>query len=418
MKYKKISHCRLCYSNKVKKIIDFGSICCSSIFPYKNLNYKKITPMIFAVCNNCNLAQLLHNYNLKELYNDNYGYRSGINPAMCKHLGGITSDIKKIVKFKKGDYALDIASNDGTLLKSYKFLGLKYVGIDPTISRFKKFYPKNFKIKSTFFSKQKYLNLSKRKKAKSITTIAVFYDIIKPSSFVSDIKDILREDGIWVMEQSYLPLLLRDNAYDSICHEHLTYFTLKQINYLCSKNDLRIFKTSLNSMYGGSIRIFICHKKSKYKTDYKSIQKCKKLETKFVNSKYLLKFRNKIKLLSSRLNFVIKRFKKEKKIIHVYGASTKGNIILQYSKIDKKDISFAADRNPLKWNRKMPGSDIPIISEKTSRSKKPDFYLVLPWYFKKVFINREKKFLSKGGRLIFPLPNVEIVSKKNLINKF
>ena len=145
MKYKKISHCRLCNSNKVRQIIDFGPICSSSTFPYKNLNYKKITPMVFAICNKCKLAQLLHNYNLKELYNDDYGYRSGVNPAMIKHLSGITSDIKKIVKFKRGDYVLDIASNDGTLLKSYKFLGLKCVGIDPVISRFKKFLHKKQK---------------------------------------------------------------------------------------------------------------------------------------------------------------------------------------------------------------------------------------------------------------------------------
>ena len=414
MIYKKIKNCRLCNSKKVKKLIDFGDICSSSTFPLKNLDYKKITPMIFGICKNCGLAQLLHNYNLKELYNDDYGYRSGINPAMVEHLTGITQDIKKILKFEKGDCLLDIASNDGTLLKSYKLSGMNYIGIDPTISRFKNFYPKNFKTKSTFFSKNKFLNLSNRKKAKSITSIAVFYDIIKPNNFVSNIKDILSKEGIWVMEQSYLPILIRNNGYDSICHEHLTYFTLKQINYLCRQNDLRVFKTSLNYMYGGSVRIFICHKEAKYKTNLKSLNICRKLERKYINSKYFLNFKNKISRLSKKLNFIIKNIKNKNKTIHVYGASTKGNIILQYSKIYKKYIDFAADRNPLKWNRKMPGSNIPIISEKNSRSKKPDFYLVLPWHFKKEFIKREFFFLKKGGRLIFPLPKVQIVSKKNI----
>ena len=139
MKYHKIDHCRLCNSKKIKQIIDFGPICSSSTFPYKKLKYDKITPMIFGICNSCKLTQLLHNYNLKELYNDNYGYRSGINPAMIKHLTGITSDIKKIVSFKRGDYALDISRNDGTLLKSYALSKIKYVGIDPTISRFKNY---------------------------------------------------------------------------------------------------------------------------------------------------------------------------------------------------------------------------------------------------------------------------------------
>jgi len=158
------------------------------------------------------LAQLLHNYNLKELYNDDYGYRSGINQAMVKHLTGITKDIKKIVKFKKGDYVLDIASNDATLLKSYKLSGVNCVGIDPTVSRFKNFYPKNFKTKSVLFSKHQYLNLTKREKAKAITSIAVFYDVINPNRFVSDVKDILCENGVWVMEQSYLPILIKNNG--------------------------------------------------------------------------------------------------------------------------------------------------------------------------------------------------------------
>ena len=414
MKYQKISRCRLCNSNKIKQIINFGRICSSSTFPYKNLKYNKITPMIFGICNNCKLAQLLHNYNLKELYNDDYGYRSGINQAMVKHLTGITKDIKKIVKFKKGDYVLDIASNDATLLKSYKLSGINCVGIDPIVSRFKNFYPKNFKTKSVLFSKHQYLNLSKEEKAKAITSIAVFYDVVNPNSFISDVKDILSKDGIWVMEQSYLPILIKNNGYDSICHEHLTYFTLKQINYLCEKNNLRIFKVSLNPMYGGSVRVFICHKDANFKTNFNSIQKCNKLEKKYVNNKQFLSFKKKIQFLSKKLNSVVKNIVKEKKIIHVCGASTKGNIILQYSKIDKRDISYAADRNPFKWNRKMPGSNIPIISESNSRSKKPNFYLVLPWHFKKEFIKREKKFLSNGGRLIFPLPKVQIISNNNL----
>ncbi len=413
MKFEKIKSCRLCDSKKIKKIVDFGPICSSSTFPYKKNKYEKITPMVFGICTKCKLAQLLHNYNLKELYNDNYGYRSGINPAMVKHLTGITNDIKKIVKIKKDDHVLDIASNDGTLLKTYKVSKVNYVGIDPTISRFKNFYPKNFKTKADFFSKEKYLKISKNKKAKSITSIAVFYDIIKPNKFVSNIKNILSENGVWVMEQSYLPILIKNNGYDSICHEHLTYFTLKQVKLLCHRNNLRIFKTSLNYMYGGSIRIFICHKNAKYKTNLKSIDVCEKLEKKYINNKCFNNFKRKIEFLSNKLNKLVKNIKKRNQSIHVYAASTKGNVILQYSKISNKIIPYAADRNPLKWNRKMPGSNIPIISEKKSRLKKPDYYLVLPWHFKKTFIQREKNFLKRGGKLIFPLPNVKVISKKN-----
>ena len=414
MKYNKIHCCRLCYSNKLKPLIDFGSICLSSAFPYKNLKYKKIIPMIFGICKNCRSVQLLHNYDLKVLYNNDYGYRSGINQSMIDHLTNITNDIKKIIKFKIGDYVLDIASNDATLLKSYKFSKINYVGIDPTINKYKKFYPKNFKTKSTLFSKNKYLNLSNKQKAKVITSIAMFYDVQNPNEFVSDIKDILSKNGIWVMEMYYLPILLKYNAYDSICHEHITYFSLNQINYLCEKNNLKIFKVSLNSMNCGSIRYFICHRDARFKLDYNSINKCKKLEKILDQDSCFYNFKKRIKFLSKKLNLIIKNLNKRKKTIHVYGASTKGNISLQYSKLSVKDISFVADRNPLKWNRKMPGSNIPIISEASSRAKNPDYYLVLPWHFKKGFIKREKKFLAKGGKLIFPLPKIEILSKKSL----
>ena len=412
MKYKKISCCRLCYSKRIKQIIDFGQICLSSTFPFKKSEYNKITPMIFGICTKCNLPQLLHNYNLKDLYNDDYGYRSGINQSMIDHLTGVTNDIKKIVKFNSDDYVLDIASNDATLLKTYKMSKLNYVGIDPTINKFKKFYPKNFKTKSDIFSEKKYWNLSS-KKAKVITSIAMFYDVQNPNKFVSDIRKILNSDGIWVMEMYYLPFLIKLNAYDSICHEHITYLLLNHINYLCKKNDLRIFKVSLNKMNCGSIRYFICHKNAKYKTHLKSINNCKKFEKNLVNIRGFLNFKKRIQVLAKKLNNTIKSIAKKNKTIHIYGASTKGNISIQYSKISYKDISFAADRNPLKWNRKMPGSNIPIISEKTSRSKKPDYYLVLPWHFRKEFIKREDKFLSKGGKLIFPLPKVQIISKKN-----
>ena len=159
---------------------------------------------------------------------------------MINHLTGITKEIKKIVKFNTGDYVLDIASNDGTLLKSYKSSKINYVGIAPTITQFKKYYPKNYKTKAALFSKQKYLSLSKKQKAKVITSIAMLYDVWNPNKFVSDIKNILSKDGIWVMEMYYLPILLKYSAYDSICHEHITYFTLNHISYLCNKNNLRI----------------------------------------------------------------------------------------------------------------------------------------------------------------------------------
>ena len=414
MKFNKIKHCRLCSSPKLKPIINFGSISLSTKFPNKKTKYKKKTPMIFGICKNCRLAQLLHNYNLKELYNDDYGYRSGINQSMIEHLAGITKEIKNIIKFNYGDYVLDIASNDATLLKTYKLSKINYVGIDPTIKKYKQFYPRKFKMRSKLFSKKEYFNLSKNQKAKAITSIAMFYDVQNPNKFVSEIKDILHKEGIWVMEMYYIPILLKFNAYDSICHEHITYLTYRHIDYLCKKNNLKIFKTSLNSMNCGSIRYFICHKDAKFRLDNNSIKKCKGYERILNNDKTYFKFKKRIKNLSIKLKLFIEKLNKRGKNIHIYGASTKGNILIQYSNLNIDNINFAADRNPLKWNKKMPGSNIPIISEKSSRSKKPDYYLVLPWHFRQSFLKREKNYLLNGGKLIFPLPKIEILTKENL----
>ena len=407
MKYYRITKCRICNSKNLNTLIDFGDISASSFFPKKSNIYSKVTPMIFGICDNCNLAQLLHNYRLKDLYNENYGYRSGINKSMINHLKDITFEIKKIVKLNKNDHVLDIASNDGTLLHSYKTKNIRLVGIDPTIKKLGKFYSKKIKKKAELFNKKTFFKLSRNKKAKVVTSIAMFYDLQDPNKFVSDIKDILTSDGIWVMEMYDVPTLIKSNAYDSICHEHITYMTLSHIEYLCKKNDLRIFKISVNKMNCGSIRYFICHKDAYYKTS--NISKYRKLE-KIMNKKStFLKFKKRIKKLSVALKKKINALNRKNKIIHAYGASTKGNILLQYSKITKNDIGFAADRNETKWDRKMPGTNIPIISESKSRNMKPDYYLVLPWHFKKEFIIREKQFAKKGGKFIFPLHNIKII---------
>ena len=295
MKYSKIKNCRLCRSKSLKTIINFGYMSLSSAFPSKTKTYNAKTPMILVICNNCKLTQLLHNYDLNDLYNDEYGYRSGINKIMVNHLTEITTQVKKIVSFKKGDYVLDIASNDATLLKSYKIPKINYVGIDPTIKKYRKFYPKKIKVKSKIFNKVEYLKISSYQKAKAITSIAMFYDVQDPNKFTSEIHDILDSDGIWVMEMFYIPILLKYNAYDSICHEHITYLTYAHIESLCENNNLRIFNATLNSMNCGSIRYFICHKNAKFKSNYKAINKCKKYEKNLERNKVYFDFKKRIK---------------------------------------------------------------------------------------------------------------------------
>jgi len=370
-----------------------------------------ITPLHLIYCSKCYLLQLKHNYDFNALYGDNYGYRSGINKSMNNHLKNIVKEIEHIVKLEKNDVILDIASNDGTLLKKYSKKNTIKIGIDPTIRKYKNLYPSNIIKSPTFFTKKQFNLLSNKKKAKIITSIAVFYDVPNPNIFINDIKNILDKNGVWILEQSYFPFLIKNNAYDSVCHEHITYFTIYQINLILTKFQLQIFNINYNSMNGGSIRLFIKHKSCTiYKKNIYKINKFKNSEKYYFENFITIKkkFINNILLSRKKLINLIKKISKNNEIIHIYGASTKGNIILQFCGITSNDIQYVSDRNPLKIGKFTPGSNIKIISEKESRKLNPNYYLVMPWHFKDEFIAREKEFLDKGGKFIFPLPNITI----------
>jgi NDP-4-keto-2,6-dideoxyhexose 3-C-methyltransferase len=410
MKFIKNKNCRCCGSVNIKKYLNFGNMYLSTAFPKTKKNSLRKIPMVLEICHECKLAQLAHNYELSKLYNENYGYKSGINQSMKNHLKLITREAINYKPLKKNDIVLDIASNDGTLLKNYN-KNLIRVGVDPVINKYRKNY-KKMKSFETFFSKEIFLKNFKKKKVKIITSIAVFYDVNNPRKFVNDISDIMDPTGIWILEQSYFPHLIKNNAYDSICHEHLTYFTIKQIKMILEKYNLEIFNISSNSMNGGSIRFFIKFKDNKKIKIYKNnIDLFLSVENKFYKNFFnkLSKFKLEIEKSRSNIDKFLKEAAKSNKSIHIYGASTKGNIILQYCKINRSKIKFAADRNPDKFNRYTPGSNIKIISEKESRSMKPDYYLVMPWHFKNEIIKREKIFSKNGGKLIFPLPKFQVL---------
>ena len=413
MKIKRISKCRCCKSKKLKQFLDFGKMSLTTEFP-KNSNSSKKIPMELIICSNCKLFQLRHNYELKKLYNEDYGYKSGINKSMHSHLEDVAKQAEKKVILKNKDIILDIASNDGTLLKKYKNRKVIKFGIDPTIKKFQKYYPKNYLKFPGFFEKNIYNKITNYKKSKIITSIAVFYDLQNPVKFIKDIKSILDKKGIWVLEQSYFPLLIKNNAYDSICHEHLSYFMHRQLNLLLKKEKLKIIDVSFNNMNGGSVRFFISHQESEYKVNGKNLSKVINIENKIFSnfSKTKNQFRKNIINSKKKLIYLINKLNKKNKIIHIYGASTKGNVIIQFCGITKKMIPYAVERNPEKFGRYTPGSFIPIISEKRSRVLNPDFFLVMPWHFKKEIVSREKLFLNKGGKLIFPLPNIHMVGKK------
>mgnify|MGYP001179766100 CR=1 FL=1 len=410
MKITKITCCRLCGSKILETVFDFGIQALSTRFPGPNEPDAELVPLTLAQCQNCKLTQLTHDYDPDDLYRRGYGYRSGVNQTMRDHLAGIAQQLESHVKIGPNDTVLDIASNDGTLLRSYTEKKLNLVGIDPTITQYKSYYPNGAYLSSDFFSQRVFESVSPTKKAKAISSIAVFYDVPDPARFTADVASVLETDGVWVMEQSYLPLLVSDLSFDSICHEHLGYYCLKQIQYAAENAGLRVFHAETNSMNGGSIRVFICHAESQHITNEIALSKIVKLEAEaMLDEIHTFKaFHARVNEVGEKLLKVLKDVKAAGKTVHIYGASTKGNVLLQLFDIDRKFIDAASERNEWKFGHRTPGTNIPIISEENSRARKPDYYLVLPWHFRNEFVEREQDFINNGGKLIFPLPNVEV----------
>ncbi len=404
----KIKECRICKETKLKELFSFGNLCFTGKFPTKNQKIEK-KPISLVICKNCELVQLGHSFNLKYLYGPDYGYRTGINKTMLNHVNKVVKNLSVKTKLKKNDFVLDIASNDGSLLKYYD-KKINTFGIDPILNKYKKEYKKiNFKI-ADFFSAKKVTKFTKQK-FKIITALSVFYDSEDPDKFIKDVKKLLSINGIFLLEFADLASIIKFKMFDTICHEHLEYYSSKVIINLCKKNNLKVFDIKQNDINGASKQYYISHQDSTYKTNIKIINRVLNSEKKLNLSKEKT-FKNFFKIINKskiQLNKFLKNAKKLGKKVHGYGASTKGNVLLQYYKINNTIVDFIAERNENKYNLFTPGTKIKIISEYLSRAYNPDYYLVLPWHFKKEILLREKKIRRKGTKFIFPLPKLTII---------
>ena len=404
-----IKKCRSCKGKNLKKSFDLGMQKLTGIFP-KDKNQKIPSGSLEMVfCNDCKLLQLRNSFNPKVMYGDNYGYMLSLNKSMVDHLKKKSEKLKKISNLKKNDAVLDIGSNDGTFLNFFS-KNNELIGVDPTIKKLKKFYRKDILQIPLFFTKK---NLKKffDKKIKIISSISMFYDLEDPVKFAKDVKDVLHDDGIWHLEQSYMPMMLKNNSYDTICHEHLEYYSLRSIKFIFDKVGFKIIDLEFNDINGGSFSITVAKKNSKYK-EVKHLIKWllyKEKLFKYNDQKTFKLFYENIKKHKKVFRKLLIDLKKKNKKIIGYGASTKGNVILQYCKINSKLLPFICEVNNFKHGRYTPGSRIKIISEKKAKSIKPDFFLVLPWHFKSFILKKEREFLAKNRNIIFPLPDIEIV---------
>lgn len=405
--------CRVCGNTELVPILDLGEQYLTGTFP-RTIDSKHLTkgPLRLLKCHGgdsaCGLVQLEHSYDPVEMYGENYGYRSGLNGKMVKHLKGKVSRIIESIDLDKGDLVVDIGSNDGTTLGFYPE-SLTLVGVDPTASKFLDFYRSHINVIPDFFNGKVIDDAFPRKKAKVITSFAMFYDLDRPIDFAVEIKKVLHPEGIWVFEQSYLPSMLQTTAYDTVCHEHVEYYGLAPIEWILDKVGMHIIDVELNDTNGGSFSVVAASKYSSHKVIERSVQAVRKIESdaKLDSLDTYRDFGRRVEINKSELISLVHQYRSDDKRVCGIGASTKGNVILQYCGFTSADIEMIGDINSDKFGSFTPGSWIPIRSEAEVLDSRPDVLLVLPWHFREFFLSNAS---FAGRNLLFPLPELELVT--------
>jgi len=408
--YVQLPACRASGSTHLLSVLNLGSQALSGVFPASASEAITEGPLELVWCPDSGLLQLNHSYDPQEMYGQNYGYRSGLNQSMVRHLQGKVRGLEALVKLEAGDVVLDIGSNDSTLLKSYSTEKLERVGIDPTGSKFAQYYPADVHLVPDFFSSAKFESVSPRK-ARVVTSIAMFYDLDNPVEFARQVASILADDGVWHFEQSYMPAMLRTNSYDTVCHEHLEYYSLAVVKWIVERAGLRVIDVKVNAINGGSFAVTAAKQGSPHRAETATIEWLLEQEKRMglETPRPFRDFEERVFRHREDLRRLIRSLVQEGKKILGYGASTKGNILLQFCGLTPDEVPAIAEVNEDKFGRVTPGTHIPIISEAEARAMNPDFFLVLPWHFKNGIMEREKAFLERGGKMIFPFPEIEIV---------
>jgi hypothetical protein len=409
--YREIKYCRVDQSPNLVSVLNLGHQALTGVFPKQSSEPVTVGPLELVWCPSSGLLQLKHSYESSEMYGDNYGYRSGLNQSMVNHLNDKIAYLERVVPLNAGDVVLDIGSNDATTLKAYRTSGIRRIGIDPTGTKFATFYPADITLVPDFFSSSAY-SAVESKKARIVTSIAMFYDLEAPIEFARQIECILADDGIWHFEQSYMPSMLRLNSYDTVCHEHLEYYSLGVVKKILEQAGLRLVDVVMNAINGGSFAVTAAKVTNKsVKTNQPVIDWLLEQEERMgLNTPRPFRdFEERVFRHRDDLTRLIRTLGADGKRILGYGASTKGNVVLQFCGLTARDIPGIAEINPEKFGCVTPGTHIPIFSEDEAKASNPDYYLVLPWHFKDGIVRREKEFLARGGRMIFPFPTIEIV---------
>lgn len=412
IKYKKVEKCRICGNPHLECVLDLGEQMLTGVFPHKVGEDVTSGPLRLVKCMGgedvCGLLQMAHSYDLGEMYGENYGYRSGLNASMVAHLHNKVKKILTQVDLREGDLVVDIGSNDSTTLQAYPSKGTELVGIDPTGIKFHKYYPSHIQLIPDFFSSALLKERFPGKKAKVVTSFSMYYDLEAPMAFMQEVHDVLADDGVWVFEQSYMPTMLETNSYDTVCHEHLEFYALRQIKWMADRVGFTILDVEFNDVNGGSFSVTVSKSLKNKNTVMPSVQailldeRTKGLDT---LTPYLA-FAERVAQSKRDLLEFIKTAQTAGKTVAALGASTKGNVLLQYCGLTEHEISFVGEVNQEKFGCYTPGTWIPIIPETELLAKNPDYLIVLPWHFRRFFEANNK---LAGMTLVFPLPAIEAV---------
>jgi len=418
-----LKKCKVCGSGDLTKVLTLDEQYLSPTFVKTNKNNRLAeikSPLTLVLCdkdknnNNCGLLQLQEITEADLLYKE-YFYRTATNDTMKKDLKELVDQVIKIAVPTEQDIIVDIGSNDCTMLNFYedKF---KLVGFEPAKNIKFLDNEKNIKVINNYFNSKNFKENFSEKKAKIITSCAMFYDLENPIEFVKNIEEILDKDGVWCCQISYLDSMIRFNNFYDICHEHLSYYSLESFEYLINKFNLKLFYAETNAVNGGSVRLYVCKKDSNKFNKIDMENKLNKLKDeekklKLTLSKTFVDFEKTITELKTKTVKYVNEILKSKKIVLALGASTKGNIILQHFGLSKEKIPYISERNSEKVGLKCLGSDIELISEERARQINPEAFIVLPWNFKKEIVDREKDYLNKGGNLMFVMPYPHVVTK-------
>lgn len=408
---RQISQCRISGSTTLLPVLNLGEQVLTGVFPRSTNQAVTRGPLELVWCPDSMLLQLHHSFDLTEMYGQNYGYRSGLNASMVAHLTDKIRHLTRLRPVHSGDLVVDIGSNDATTLKAYDVAGPKRLGVDPTGIKFREFYTDGLDLIPDFFSGAAVTRHTGGQRAQIVTSISMFYDLESPQAFVNEIASILAPDGIWHFEQSYMPSMLRTNSYDTICHEHLEYYSLIPVRAMLAKAGLKVVDVQMNAINGGSFAVTAAHTCSSLRENTAVIEWLIQQEESMglFTPRPFREFETRVFAHRANLLSLIKALVADGKKIIGYGASTKGNVLLQFCGLTPAEIPCIADVNPDKFGAFTPGTHIPIVSEAMAKAMNPDYFFVLPWHFKSNIIQREKEWLAGGGKMIFPLPEIEIV---------